>query len=257
MQTVPSPSAEPLILLEKAEGLATLTLNRPDKLNAMSAEMRAQFEAHLQSIESDDSIHVVLVQAAGRAFCVGADTASMPKEPFAWRQRVKTAQEHHSAFVNMDKIVISAVQGIAAGGGVSLALSADILVMADDASLHFPFVKLGLIPDGGCSFLLQAKLGVPVALDLMLTAGKMGAQEAQARGLTRRVVPASALHERARALADELLSLPADALTLTKAVCRQTWTTPMKASLAHELDAFSLASALPGHQKAIQAIQRK
>ncbi|HWL28982.1 MAG TPA: enoyl-CoA hydratase/isomerase family protein [Burkholderiaceae bacterium] len=246
-----------LVLLEKSNGLAVLTLNRPDKLNAMSAKMREAFETHLRDVERDPDIHVVLVQAEGRSFCAGADTSDLPDSPLAWRKRVMTAQAHHTTLAKMDKIVIAAVQGAVAGGGVSLALAADILVMADDAVLHFPFVRLGLIPDGGCSFLLQSKLGVAVALDLMLTAGKMDAEEARQRGLTRRVVPAASLNDASRQLVRDLLSLPHEALMLTKAVSRRTWTSAMDASLSHEAEAFALASTLPGHQKALASIRAK
>lgn len=246
-----------LILLEKSDGLAIMTLNRPDKLNAMSSQMRKAFESHLTDIENDPDIHVVLIQAKGRAFCVGADTSELPDSPLAWRKRVMTAQAHHAALARMDKIVVAAVQGAVAGGGVSLALAADILIMADDATLHFPFVKLGLIPDGGCSFLLQTKLGVAAALDLMLTAGKMGAEEARQRGLTRRVVPSATLDEASQQLARELLALPPEALALTKTVSRQTWAAAMDASLSHEADAFALASTLPGHQQARSSLRAK
>ncbi|WP_428852575.1 enoyl-CoA hydratase/isomerase family protein [Imbroritus primus] len=250
-------SHAPTVLLEKADGIAVLTLNRPDKLNAMSAAMRAEFGAHLQAIAADPEIRIVLLQGLGRAFCVGADTSDLPTTPLGWRDRILTAQLHHIALIKMSKIVIASVQGVAAGGGASLALAADILVMADDATLRFPFVRLGLIPDGGCSYLLQSKLGVPAALDLMLTGGTMDAEEARRMGLTRRVVPAARLQETTRALADELLALPQEALLLTKSVSRQTWTNTMEAALGHEADAFALATVMPGHQRALAAAQAR
>lgn len=246
--------AAALVLLEKQDALATLTLNRPEKLNAMSGEMRQQFGAHLDDIAADPNIRIVLLKSTGRAFCVGADTSAMPESPLAWRDRILVAQAHHAALAKMNKIVIAAVQGIAGGGGASLALAADVLVMAEDASLRFPFVRLGLIPDGGCSFLLQSKLGVPLALDLMLTGGTLDAQEAQRHGLTRRVVAPDALEDNSLALVQDLLALPADALMLTKSLSRQTWTSTMEAAFAHEADAFALASALPGHQQARAAL---
>ncbi|WP_254241991.1 enoyl-CoA hydratase/isomerase family protein [Achromobacter pestifer] len=250
-------NAQPTVLLEKAGGLAVLTLNRPEKLNALSTAMRAEFGVHLQDIAADPDIHVVLLQGLGRAFCVGADTGDLPATPLAWRDRILTAQQHHMALIRMNKIVIASVQGAAAGGGASLALAADLLVMADDATLRFPFVRLGLIPDGGCSYLLQSKLGVPAALDLMLTGGAMDAEEARQRGLTRRVVPRETLAEASRALAAELLALPHEALMLTKSVSRQSWSQPMDSAMAHEADAFALATAMPGHQRALAAAQAR
>lgn len=247
----------PAVLLEKADGLAILTLNRPQKLNAMSTAMRAEFGELLQTIATDPDIHVVLLQGLGPSFCAGADTSDFPTTPLAWRDRILTAQRHHIELIKMNKIVIASVQGVAAGGGASLALAADILIMADDATLRFPFVRLGLIPDGGCSYLLQSKLGVPAALDLMLTGGTIDAEEARRVGLTRRIVTSSKLEETSRALAEELLTLPHEALLLTKSVSRQTWTNTMEAALGHEADAFALATTMPGHQRALAAIQAR
>lgn len=250
-------SGEPTVLLERENGIATLTLNNPEKLNAMSAAMRAILGDHLQTIAADPDIRIVLLQGLGRAFCVGADTSDLPSTPLAWRDRILTAQLHHIALIKMNKIVIASVQGAAAGGGASLALAADILIMADDATLRFPFVRLGLIPDGGCSYLLQSKLGVPTALDLMLTGGTMDAEEARQLGLTRRVVPSTKLQEATQALIAELLALPHEALMLTKSVSRQTWTNTMEAAMGHEADAFALATAMPGHQRALAAAQAR
>ncbi|GAA5232142.1 enoyl-CoA hydratase/isomerase family protein [Verticiella sediminum] len=243
-------SSTGLVTLAKKDGLAVLTLNRPDKLNALSSAMRAEFGRHLQTIQDDPGIRVVLLQAAGRAFCVGADNNDMPSAPFAWRERIMTAQRHHEAIVKMDKVVIASVQGAAVGGGASLALAADILVMSEDATLRFPFVRLGLIPDGGCAHLLRSKLGVPAALDLMLTGGSLDAGEARARGLTRRVVPTDALQSRSGELAAELLKLPREALMLTKSINRHGWHQAMAGALAHEADAFALASVVRGQPPA-------
>ncbi|MGD9944092.1 MAG: enoyl-CoA hydratase/isomerase family protein [Burkholderiaceae bacterium] len=246
-------------LLEKTGGVATLTLNRPDKLNAMGSTMRAAIDRHLQAVTADAGIRVLLIRAKGRAFCAGADMDDLPGDPLIWRERILLAQRHHRMLATMNAIVVAAVQGKAVGGGASMALAADILLMADDASLSFPFVRIGLVPDGGASMLLQAKLGTAAALDLLLTGGAIGADEASRRGLSRRVVPAAELGAHAQALADELLRLPAEALLLTKSLARQTWTPPMQAALAHEADAFALATALPGYATALAKMlaQRK
>src|SRR5690606_2506407 len=150
-------------LLEKNGSVATITLNRPDAANALSAEMRASLASRLAEVNDDDQIDVVVIQAAGRIFCGGVDLSDLPTKPIEWRKRVIAAQENHLAVLRMPKIVIAAVQGAVVGGGASLALSADILVAADDAKFLFPFVKLGIVPDGGSSFFLHAKLGNAVA----------------------------------------------------------------------------------------------
>ena len=143
------------------------------------------------------------------------------------------------------------------GGGASLALSADILLMADDARLSFPFVKLGIVPDGGSSYFLQQKLGVSIALDLLLTGGALTAEEAFRLGLTRRVVNGDRLRLQARELASELLKIPAEARMLTKSLCFKLWGDRLDPMLASELEAFCAATKTPGHQSAIRGLRRQ
>lgn len=241
------------VRLEKSEGLATIRLDRPHKLNAFSNAMRAAFGECVASAAADDQVRLVLVVAEGSDFCTGADLADAPTDALAWRRRIQSAQAHHLAMVRMNKPVIAAVQGRAVGGGASLALAADILLMADDARLVFPFVKLGVVPDGGAAALLQAKAGVGTALDVLLSGGTIAAAEALRAGLTRRVVPASELRAASLALAGELLRLPPEALMLTKALCAQGWAHRLESVLAHESDAFALSTTTPGHQQALAA----
>lgn len=248
-----SGSGPVLASLAREGGLAVLTLARPDKLNALNIAMRRQIGACLGDVAADPAMRVLLIRGEGRAFCAGADIADAPREPLAWRNRILEAQSQHLAIMRMPKIVIAAVQGVAAGGGASLALSADILILAQDARLSFPFVRLGVVPDGGAAYLLQAKLGVPAALDLLLSGGSLGAAEAERSGLTRRVVPAERLEDTARSLAAELLALPHEALVLTKSLCRHYWSATLDAALAHEADAFALATATEGHKRAFKA----
>jgi len=243
------------VLFEKAEGLATITLTRPAKLNAMSSAMRVVMGECLARAANDAAIKVVLIRAEGSDFCAGADLVDAPSEPLAWRSRIQVAQDQHLAIVRMNKPVIAAVQGRALGGGASLALAADILVMAEDAKLVFPFVQLGVVPDGGASALLQAKAGPGAALDLLLTAGSLDAAEARQLGLTRRVVPRDELDATARAVAQRLLQLPWEALMLTKALCAQRWAHGIESVLAHESEAFALATTTLGHRQAIEAMR--
>jgi len=245
------------VLLEKAGGLGIITLARPDKLNALSSSMRAEFGRHVADVAEDTEVKVVLLRGEGRAFCAGADLVDAPDTPLAWRDRVLIAQSHHLQLARMRKPVIAAVQGAAVGGGASMALAADILIMAEDAKLVFPFVRLGLVPDGGMAYLLQAKLQAAIALDLLLSGGTMSASEAARLGLTRRVVSVDQLDAASRALAGDLLRLPWEALMLTKALCAQYWATNLQGALSHEADAFALASSTEGHKRALTTIRQK
>ena len=242
------------VLLTRQDGLATITLARTAKLNALSPRMRDEIGHCLEQVARDDSVKVVLLRAEGRAFCSGGDLVDAPTDALSWRERVKQAQAHHLAIARMNKPVIAAVQGAAVGGGAALALAADILVMAEDARLVFPFVRLGLVPDGVSSALLQAKAGVGAALDVLLSGGSIDAAEAVRLGLTRRVVPASQLGETSRSLATELLQLPWEGLMLTKALCTQYWAGPLQQVAAHESEAFALATTTRGHQQALAAM---
>lgn len=243
------------VLFERADGLATITLARPAKLNALSPAMRHAMGECLARVVDDDDVKVVLIRAEGPDFCAGADLVDAPSDPLGWRSRIRVAQAQHLAIVRMNKPVIAAVQGRALGGGASMALAADILVMSEDAKLVFPFVQLGVVPDGGASALLQAKAGAGASLDLLLTAGSMDAAEARQLGLTRRVVPREQLDDAARAVAQRLLRLPWEALMLTKALCAQRWAHGLESVLAHESEAFALATTTLGHRNAIEAMR--
>jgi len=239
------------VLLVKDKGLAVISLSRPEKLNALTSAMRRSLGACLKDVAEDPEVKVVLLRGEGRAFCAGADLVDAPETPLEWRDRILTAQDQHLMIARMRKPVIAAVQGTATGGGASLALAADILVLAEDAKLMFPFVKLGLVPDGGAAYLLQAKLHAAPALDLLLTGGAMTAAEAARLGLTRRVVATDRLDAESRALAADMLKLPWEAVMLTKALCAQYWTHSLERALSHEADAFALASSTQGHKAAL------
>lgn len=246
-----------LVHLTKTAGLGTITLARAAKLNALSNEMRAELGRHLADVAADGEVRVVLLRAQGRAFCAGADMGNTPDGALGWRERILLAQSHHLQILRMQKPVIAAVQGAAVGGGASLALAADILVMADDAKLVFPFTRLGLVPDGGAAALLQAKASPALALDLLLTGGEMTASQARQAGLTRRVVPAAGLDEAAHALAAALLALPHEGLMLTKALISQYWTAHLQNALTHEADAFALATTTEGHRRALARLRER
>lgn len=241
--------SENSVLLEQREHIAIVTLNRPDRLNAMSAEMRFQLGACLEAL--DDAVKVVVLRGSGSSFCAGADLSDTPDTPMGWRDRIITAQSQHHRILRMKQVVIAAIQGSAFGGGASLALAADIMIMSEEAKLGFPFVKLGVVPDGGASFLLQAKAGPAIALDLLLSAGTLTADDARQAGLTRRIVPKGDLEAASLALAEEIARLPAEALMLTKSLCAQSWTAGMSGSFLHEADAFGLAAASDSHKAAL------
>jgi enoyl-CoA hydratase/carnithine racemase len=247
--------SENSVLLEQSEYIAIITLNRPDRLNAMSSEMRVQLGACLDAL--DDAVKVLVLRGSGSSFCAGADLSDTPDTPMGWRDRVITAQSQHHAILRKKQIIIAAVQGSALGGGASLALAADIMIMSEDAKLGFPFVKLGVVPDGGAGFLLQMKAGPAIALDLFLSAGTLTADEARRVGLTRRVVAKTDLEAASLALAEEIARFPAEVLMLTKSLCAQSWASGISGSFLHEVDAFGLAATSDSHKAALALAKSK
>lgn len=242
---------------EQRGGLAIISMNRPDKSNALSRAMRASLQRHLDRANADASVHCVLLRAEGDRFCSGLDLTDLPDSAEEWRSRVIAAQRNHTSIVRSTKTVIAAVQGAVVGGGASLALSADILIMAQDAFLSFPFVRLGIVADGGSSYFLQAKLGVPLATDLLLSAGRIDAASAKQHGLTLRVVPPSELMSAALALATELQALPHESLAFTKQLCQQHWIGGLDDALAREVELFVQSTDTLGHRAAMAAITKR
>ena len=242
---------------EQRDALAIITLNRPDKANALTANMRASLQRHLDRATNDATVQCVLLRAEGERFCGGLDLTDLPNSTAEWRQRVLAAQRNHISVLRMPKLTIAAVQGAAVGGGASLALAADLLLMAEDAFLAFPFVRLGIVPDGGSSYFLQAKLGVSVATDLLLTAGRIDAKSAMQLGLTRRVVPTGELLRAALSLVNELQAIPPESRALTKQLCQQYWAGGLQHALQCEVDLFAQATETVGHHAALASIIRK
>ena len=250
-------NVDSVVILEKQGALATVTLNRPEKLNALTQEMRELLASIAAEINEDKNIEVVLLKANGQAFCAGADLIDSPDEPLAWRRRVQLAQRQHFTFSKMDKIVVAAVQGPAVGGGAALAFSADIVLMADDAHFSFPFVHIGFTPDGGMGYFLTKKLGPAMAMDLLLTGDSLNAIEAKSHGLTRRVVPAVDLQHEAEKLCQQLLKTPHEALMLTKNLCHQSWANELDCYLGHEANAIALAASTASHRQALTRLRAR
>ena len=246
-----------VVALEKQGALAKVTLNRPEKLNALTQEMRELLASIAIEINEDKNIKVVLINANGKAFCAGADLVDSPDEPLAWRRRVQLAQRQHFLFSKMDKIVVAAVQGPTVGGGAALAFSADIVLMADDARFSFPFVHIGFTPDGGMGYLLTKKLGPAMAMDLLLTGDSLGAAEAKSHGLTRRVVAVAELQQEAEKLCQQLLNTPYEALMLTKNLCHQSWANELDSYLGHEANAIALAASTESHRQALAGLRAR
>jgi len=214
------------ILVEKAERVARITLNRPESLNALRVEMARELLRALQDAAADDGIRAVVLTGAGRAFCSGGDITFMQEvvsHGGAWsdfRALVDYGRDIALAIHRMDKPVLAAVNGAAAGGGMSLALACDVRWASDRAVFAQSFVRIGLHPDWSALYYLPRLIGTSRALELMWTGDRVEAAEALRLGIVSRVLPGDALLPATLAFAERLARGPALAIAAIKrSVC--------------------------------------
>lgn len=219
--------AQQHILCDIADGIATITINRPDKLNALADSMRGDLLSALRQVDSDSAVRVITVTGAGRAFCAGGDIGHL---------RELKLHEDEAGFVRLlddgralvkllrgsGKPTIAVVNGPAYGAGFFIAIACDLRLCGESASFGAPFVKLGLGPDWGGTYLLPRMVGTAKALEMLFTGEGVSAQEALRIGLANRVWPDSELQGRARAFALTLAGMPADVLARHKRAIYQT-----------------------------------
>jgi len=210
------------IQYETSEGVATLTLNRPDQMNALTTPMMEEMKAALRDAARDDAVRAVILTGAGRGFCSGADLTEIQMNPDVPVTEFLRAGLNVLAaqLRGLEKPVICALNGVAAGAGTSIALACDLRVASESAGFVFAaFVNIGLIPDGGLTYLLQRAVGTAKALELSLLAdgkNRFSAQEALTWGVVTKVVAPDQVMAEARALAVKLANMPTRAIALTK-----------------------------------------
>ena len=242
---------------ELSDGVATITLNRPESLNALNAVMRAELLAALKAAGRDDAVRAVVITGEGRAFCSGADLRGGSGER-AFR-RVLTAEYHPliTAVRELPKPVIAAVNGVAAGAGMSLALACDLVYAADDARFVLAFLRIGLVPDSGLTRTLVRALGRHRAAALIFRGEPLVAVEAQAVGLVNGVVPADQLSAAVRAAAASLASGPTAAIGLAKRAINHAEDALLSESLGMEAALQELAGRTQDHAEGVAAFSEK
>ncbi|NRF70403.1 enoyl-CoA hydratase/isomerase family protein [Aquincola sp. S2] len=209
------------VLHEVADGIATITLNRPQARNALDAAMKEALAALVPALVADASVRAVILTGAGGAFCAGGDLRGMaevrPTMDFeGWRARMRDVQPWLAQLIELDRPLIAAVDGPAFGAGFGLALAADFVVATPRARFCLSFMKVGLGPDFGAMYTLPRVVGVQRAKELMLSAREVGADEALRLGLVLELQPEDRLLERARALARSFIGASPLAVKLIK-----------------------------------------
>lgn len=212
------------VVLERCEGaVAVLTLNRPDRLNAIDTELAEALLASLRRAAADEAVRCVVLTGAGRAFCSGGDLKLLAEvrqrnAPEELRRLLEAGHALVAEICAMPKPVVAAVNGPAAGAGMNLALACDLRLAADTASFGENFARVGLFPDFGGTFLLPRLIGPARAAELFYTGEMISAEEAARIGIVNRVVPAARLDEEVRALAARLAEAPPLAVRSIKQV---------------------------------------
>jgi 2-(1,2-epoxy-1,2-dihydrophenyl)acetyl-CoA isomerase len=251
------------LTLDIADHIATITIDRPDVLNAFNDAFSPEFIDTLKQVDKDPDVRVVVITGAGRAFSSGQDLgdlkakyvpghvphlgADLKKRYDPWVKRIRT----------MDKPVIAAVNGVAAGAGCSLALACDLRIASEHAKFIEVFVNVGLVPDTASTWMLPRLVGLGRAMDLCLTGRPVGAEEALSIGLVNKVVPADELEAETAKVAGRLAALPAKALALTKRLLNQSLDMTLEQQLAAESFAQETAGLTADHFEGVTAFLEK
>jgi 2-(1,2-epoxy-1,2-dihydrophenyl)acetyl-CoA isomerase len=246
------------------EGPVTwITLNRPDRLNALTAVMSGELEEAFREAGADEQVRCIILTGDGRGFCAGQDLTEF-EAAYRAGDRPDIAEHLRISYhrmipvvVHTPKPVIAAVNGVAAGAGLSLALACDLRVATDEAKFTQAFVKIGLIPDSGGSYLLPRAVGYPKALELSITGELIDAKTALEVGLVSRVVPAASFRQEVTALASRLSSLPTLAIAATKALLRQSLHLTLDEALNQEAIAQAAMGQTQDHLEGVNAFVEK
>jgi 2-(1,2-epoxy-1,2-dihydrophenyl)acetyl-CoA isomerase len=253
------------LILEKEDGVAILTLNRPDKMNAFTTEMYEAVRRACDEIRDDDSVNVLIITGAGRAFSAGSDARSR----LAAKAEGARTEEARSdllnpvmlflapAVWNIGKPTIAAVNGVAVGAGLSIALLCDIRIASEKARFGAAWVNMGLIPDCGATYLLPKVIGTSKALEMIYTGDIIDVAEAERVGLVSKVVPPDDLMQTARDLANRIAKGPSIAIELAKRAVHKSLVNDLETQLNFELYAQNVCRGTEDNKEAVKAFMEK
>lgn len=248
------------IIVEEKGQVARITLNRPDALNACNEKMGRELQIVLRDVETDVAVKCLTITGAGRAFCAGEDIPSFGTVDERYggiggllRQKYHPIIER---IYNMDKPVIAGLNGIAAGGGASLALACDLRIASRVASIKMAFMGMGLAPDAGSSYFLSRMIGTARAMDLVLTGRSVSAKEAESMGLVSLVVDPGRLDGVVQSLARQLADSPSRAVAFSKRLLNKP-VLSLPEALENEATLQDIAGQTKDHAEAVKAFLEK
>jgi len=247
------------ILLEHHDGIATLTLNRPEARNAIDLVMREELAAALDQIEADSRTRAVILTGAGGHFCAGGDVKTMRKGHTAPEGRARLLRLNRVVLrlFHFPRPVVAMVDGFAVGAGCNLALGCDLIVASDRARFGEVFVKVALVPDGGGTWLLPRLVGLAKAKEMVFSGDIIGAEEALRIGLVTRVVPADRLEAETRGLVERIAAGPPGAIAQAKALLNRSAAEDLAGALDLEAYAQSNAITMEDHAEGVRAFLEK
>src|SRR5487761_1566583 len=249
------------VLLKKQQGVAWITLNRPEVLNACDVEVLQRLQDALKEVSSDQSVRCVVLTGAGRAFCAGADLQSLKSRGSG--AKLSLAEDLREGFNpvvmrirTMDKPVIAMVNGVAAGAGMGLAFACDMRIMSDNARFVEAFAKVGLVPDSGATFFMPRLLGLSKALELAFTGEGIDAVEAEKLGAANRVVKPEELENCTKELAEKLARGPRG-IGLAKRAINRALSLDIEGALEYEARIQEIAGSTEDYKEGVKAFLEK
>jgi 2-(1,2-epoxy-1,2-dihydrophenyl)acetyl-CoA isomerase len=248
-----------MIIFEKNKSIGIITLNRPEAFNSFVREMAMELQSKLEDCKNNDEIRCIVLTGHGKAFCAGQDLkeAIDPSGP----EIEEIVNKHYNPIImkirEIEKPVLAAVNGVAAGAGANLALACDLVVATKSASFIQAFSKIGLIPDSGGTFFLPRLIGLPKATALMMTGEKVMAMDAEKMGMIYKVYDDHEFKDEVMKLAEYLSSMPTRGLGLTKKLLNKSLNSNLHSQLEFEGKMQVLASKTDDHKEGVQAFLEK
>lgn len=248
------------LLYEVSDRIGTLTLNRPDAMNATTDEMYHELQDLLARIAADADVGCVILTGAGRGFCAGADLKARKDDATPIERRARhrwILKDILEPLFRLEKPVIAAVNGAAAGAGFNIALACDFIIASEQASFIQAFARVGLVPDLGGMYLLGRVIGINKAKELCYTARKVLADEALALGIANHVVPHDQLLSEARAIAARITAGSPTAIAMTKTLLNKASNSTLDQMLEYESYAQTVAYLTPEYEEGVRAFREK
>ncbi|MEE2700497.1 MAG: enoyl-CoA hydratase-related protein [Bacteroidota bacterium] len=248
-----------MIKFKIIDGVGKITLNRPEKYHSFVREMALQLQDTLEECKENNEVRVVLITSTGKAFCAGQDLGEVTDSNGP--KLTQIVQEHYNPIIrkirNIEKPVVAAVNGVAAGAGASIALACDIVVATEDAAFIQAFSKIGLIPDSGGTFFLPRLIGIQKAAALMMTAESVTAKDAVNMGMIYKAFPGETFEAESWELVSNLAKMPTKGLGLTKRLLNASYGNDLEQQLTMEDECQTIAGNTADFKEGVQAFLEK